>query len=113
MPRPPRASRPTSRCRSGPSICGTGCRSACVQRTPWTRRVPPPDAATDLFEAHRSRLVRLAYRMLGSTAEAEDIVQEAWLRWRRADLAEIREPAAFLTRTVTRLCLDTMRSARA
>ena len=75
--------------------------------------MPPPDAATDLFEAHRSRLVRLAYRMLGSTAEAEDIVQDAWLRWRRVDPAAVREPAAFLTRTVTRLCLDTMRSARA
>ncbi len=73
----------------------------------------PPDEATTVFEAHRSRLVRLAYRMLGSTAEAEDIVQDAWLRWRRTDMAEVREPAAFLTRTVTRLCLDAMRSARA
>ncbi len=73
----------------------------------------PPDEATTVFEAHRPRLVRLAYRMLGSTAEAEDIVQEAWLRWRRVAVAEVREPAAFLTRTVTRLCLDALRSARA
>lgn len=73
----------------------------------------PPDAAAATFEAHRSRLVRLAYRMLGSTAEAEDIVQDAWLRWQRADRAVVREPASFLTRTVTRLCLDAMKSARA
>ena len=71
-----------------------------------------PDAATDLFEAHRPRLARLAYRMLGSVAEAEDIVQEAWLRWQRADRTAVQEPAAYLSRTVTRLCLDAMKSAR-
>jgi RNA polymerase sigma-70 factor (ECF subfamily) len=73
----------------------------------------PIDAATGVFEAHRPRLRRLAYRMLGSVAEAEDIVQEAWLRWQRANQAEVREPAAYLARTVTRLCLDAMKSARA
>lgn len=72
----------------------------------------PPDAETSAFEAQRPRLLRLAYRMLGSMAEAEDLVQEAWLRWRRVDRAEVQEPAAFLTRIVTRLCLDTMKSAR-
>jgi RNA polymerase sigma-70 factor (ECF subfamily) len=75
--------------------------------------VTPPDTAIDLFEAQRPRLLRLAYRMLGSMAEAEDIVQEAWLRWQRADADEVREPAAYLSRTVTRLCLDEMKSARA
>ncbi|WP_123688812.1 sigma-70 family RNA polymerase sigma factor [Allostella humosa] len=70
----------------------------------------PPTAA---FEAQRPRLVRLAYRMLGSMAEAEDIVQDAWLRWQSVDVATVREPAAFLGRTVTRLCLDAMKSARA
>ena len=49
-----------------------------------------PDPATEVFEAHRPRLARLAYRMLGSLAEAEDVVQEAWLRWSRVDPAEIR-----------------------
>ncbi len=73
----------------------------------------PPDEATAIFEAHRPRLVRLAYRMLGSFGEAEDIVQDGWLRWRRIDHGEVREPGAFLTRTVTRLCLDAMKSARA
>jgi RNA polymerase sigma factor (sigma-70 family) len=75
--------------------------------------VARPDAATGLFEAQRLRLVRLAYRMLGSMAEAEDIVQEAWLRWQRVDQRDVREPSAYLSRTVTRLCLDAMKSARA
>jgi RNA polymerase sigma factor (sigma-70 family) len=84
-----------------------------VPRIPRNRRVPRPDAGTEAFEAHRPRLVRIAYRMLGSMAEAEDVVQDAWLRWRRVDREEVREPAAFLTRTVTHLCLDAMKSARA
>ncbi|WP_234186958.1 sigma-70 family RNA polymerase sigma factor [Shinella sp. NM-101] len=71
------------------------------------------DPATDVFEAQRPRLLRLAYRMLGSHAEAEDIVQDAWLRWHRSDRAAVAEPAAWLTRIVSRLCLDAMKSARA
>lgn len=72
----------------------------------------PPDAATGLFEAQRPRLLRLAYRMLGSVAEAEDVVQDAWLRWSRVE-ESVDVPAAYLARIVTRLCLDQMRSARA
>lgn len=72
-----------------------------------------PDPDTDVFQAHRPRLVRLAYRMLGSTAEAEDVVQNAWLRWRTVDVDAVREPAAWLTRTTTRLALDVLKSARA
>ncbi|MDK8871161.1 sigma-70 family RNA polymerase sigma factor [Paracoccus sp. SSJ] len=72
-----------------------------------------PDRATETFEAQRPRLLRLAYRMLGSHAEAEDILQEAWLRWDRSDRAAIAEPTAWLTRVVSRLCLDQMKSARA
>ena len=68
-------------------------------------------AATD-FEAHRPRLVRLAYRMLGSIAEAEDVAQDAWLRWQGADRREIADPAAWLVRTATRLCLDRLRAAK-
>lgn len=64
------------------------------------------------FEEQRSRLQRLAYRMLGSVSEAEDIVQDAWLRWSQVE-GGIDTPAAFLTRVVTRLCLDQMKSARA
>lgn len=69
-------------------------------------------AAPDAFAAHRAMLTRVAYRMLGSMAEAEDMVQEAWLRWSAAERGEVRNPAAFLRRTVTRLCLDHLRSAR-
>lgn len=73
----------------------------------------PIDPSTEAFEQHRPRLLRLAYRMLGSSSEAEDIVQDAWLRWRQVDPANVREPAAYLARTVTRLCLDVLKSARA
>lgn len=58
-------------------------------------------------------LLRTAYRMLGSLADAEDVVQEAWLRWSGVDQDEVKEPAAFLRRVVTRLSLDVLKSARA
>jgi RNA polymerase sigma-70 factor (ECF subfamily) len=64
------------------------------------------------FEAERPRLARLAYRMLGSVAEAEDAVQDAWLRWRGAGAESIDDPAAWLVRATTRLCIDRMRAAR-
>ncbi|HEV7309644.1 sigma-70 family RNA polymerase sigma factor [Ensifer sp.] len=69
------------------------------------------DAAA-VFDPLRPKLVRVAYRMLGSVADAEDMVQEAFIRWMGADRASIREPEAFLRRTVTRLCLDQLKSAR-
>ncbi|MDO5606385.1 MAG: sigma-70 family RNA polymerase sigma factor [Paracoccus sp. (in: a-proteobacteria)] len=72
----------------------------------------PPEPGTEVFEAQRPRLLRLAYRMLGSQQDAEDMVQEAWLRWHRADRDEVLESAAWLTRVVSRLCLDQMKSAR-
>ena len=71
-----------------------------------------PDGITDVFEAQRPRLVRLAYRMLGSCAEAEDVVQDAWLRWQDVDHVRVESASAFLSRIVTRLCLDVMKSAR-
>jgi RNA polymerase sigma-70 factor (ECF subfamily) len=64
------------------------------------------------FEPHRRRLLGLAYRMLGSMAEAEDAVQEAYLRWHDIDRARIDEPRAFLMTTTTRICLDVLKSAR-
>ncbi|HEX7806641.1 MAG TPA: RNA polymerase sigma-70 factor [Cellulomonas sp.] len=70
------------------------------------------DALT-AFEPQRRRLFGIAYRMLGSVSEAEDVVQDAWLRWQGADRASVREPAAFLATTVTRLCLNALSSARA
>jgi len=72
----------------------------------------PDGDAADQFQSLRPGLIRLAYRMLGSVAEAEDVVQEAYIRWHQTDRSVIREPTAFLSRTVTRLCLDILKSAR-
>ncbi|MBP2233859.1 RNA polymerase sigma-70 factor (ECF subfamily) [Sinorhizobium kostiense] len=69
------------------------------------------DAAAS-FDPLRPKLVRVAYRMLGSVADAEDVVQEAFIRWMGADRTGVREPEAYLRRTVTRLCLDQLKSAR-
>ncbi|ASY66675.1 RNA polymerase sigma-70 factor (plasmid) [Sinorhizobium sojae CCBAU 05684] len=69
------------------------------------------DAAAS-FDPLRPKLIRVAYRMLGSVADAEDMVQEAFIRWMGADRTAVREPEAFLRRTVTRLCLDQLKSAR-
>jgi RNA polymerase sigma-70 factor, ECF subfamily len=68
--------------------------------------------ATAGFDPLRPKLMRVVYRMLGSVADAEDVLQEAFIRWMRADRSEVREPEAFLRRTVTRLCLDQLKSAR-
>jgi RNA polymerase sigma factor (sigma-70 family) len=74
--------------------------------------VPRSDGRLAEFEAERPRLLRLGYRMLGSVSEAEDVVQEAWLRW-AARAESVDTPAAYLTRVVTRLCLDQLKSDRA
>src|SRR5690606_31469121 len=82
------------------------------------------DAALDLavdggwdraaeFERHRPLLFSLAYRMLGSIADAEDIVQEAYLRWQRAAPAEVESPRNYLCTIATRLCINQVQSARA
>lgn len=70
-----------------------------------------PGARLADFQHERKRLVRLAYRMLGSFNEAEDVVQDAWLKWEQV-AGGIDSPAAYLTRIVTRLCLDRLKSAR-
>lgn len=70
-------------------------------------------AADAIFESRRHAMTGLAYRMLGSRAEAEDVVQDAWLRWREVDAAGVDNPGAFLNRVVSRLCLDRLKSARA
>jgi RNA polymerase sigma-70 factor (ECF subfamily) len=62
------------------------------------------------FEEQRPRLLGLAYRMLGSLSDAEDVLQEAWLRWKRAEHIEIDEPGAWLTTVTTRLALDRIRA---
>src|SRR6202048_1294416 len=65
-----------------------------------------------VFDPLRPSLIRVAYRMLGSGADAEDVVQDAFLRWLDVDRDAVREPAAFLRRVVTRLCLDRLKSVR-
>jgi RNA polymerase sigma-70 factor (ECF subfamily) len=69
------------------------------------------DAAA-VFGPLRSKLVRIAYRMLGSVQDAEDVVQETFIRWMKVERGDVHEPEAFLRRIVTRLCLDHLKSAR-
>ncbi|MFD3567760.1 sigma-70 family RNA polymerase sigma factor [Streptomyces sp. NPDC058671] len=70
-------------------------------------------AAVDRFEASRGRLASLAYRLLGSATDAEDAVQDTFLRWQAADRERVEVPEAWLTKVATRLCLDRLRSAQA
>ena len=80
-----------------------------------TARADSPDTTIplDAFAVERGRLRALAYRLLGSVAEAEDVLQDAWLRWSAVDLSTVGSVAGFLTTIVTRLALDRLRSARA
>lgn len=71
------------------------------------------ETVTDVFEEHRPVLTGVAYRMLGRIADAEDVVQEAWLRWSAEGRADVREPRAFLVRITTRLAIDRLRQSRA
>ncbi|MET7694779.1 RNA polymerase sigma-70 factor [Streptomyces sp. NPDC005483] len=71
------------------------------------------DTETDVFEEHRPVLLGVAYRMLGRVTDAEDVVQEAWLRWSAADRSEVREPRAYLVRVTTRLAIDRLRQVKA
>lgn len=78
------------------------------------RIVTDLDRPADAFHReHRAHVFAVAYRMLGSVAEAEDVVQDTWLRWSAADRDAVRTPPAWLTTVATRLCLDRLRSARA
>ena len=71
------------------------------------------DQALAVFQSVRGRLFGIAYRMLGSASEAEDIVQEAWLRWQGTDRSVVLDPPAFLATATTRLAINALRSARA
>ncbi|APU14047.1 MULTISPECIES: RNA polymerase sigma-70 factor [Actinoalloteichus] len=75
--------------------------------------VPVTSEELHEFETHRTRLFGIAYRMLGSAGEAEDAVQDAFLRWNDAERGAVREPAAWLTTVLTNLCLNRLTSARA
>ncbi|MQY05595.1 RNA polymerase sigma-70 factor [Actinomadura macrotermitis] len=70
------------------------------------------DPATEAFVAHRNLLFTVAYEILGSAADAEDVLQEAWLRWAEIDLAQVRDQRAFLVRITTRRALDRLRVLR-
>lgn len=80
------------------------------QRPEIEPNIPP--LALSTFEHERSRLFGIAYRMLGSVSEAEDIVQDAYLRWHAVAHESVANPGAFLVRMVTRLCIDTLKSAQ-
>jgi RNA polymerase sigma-70 factor, ECF subfamily len=77
------------------------------------QRDTPGGDAMFAFTRDRSLLVGVAYRMLGSVSDAEDVVQEAWLRWARVDADTVHDPTAFLVRTVTRLAIDRLRRIKA
>jgi RNA polymerase sigma-70 factor (ECF subfamily) len=70
------------------------------------------DHRTDTFQRHRRRLLGIAYRMLGSTADAEDVLQDAWLRWNESDTGGLRSAEAWLVTIVTRLAIDRLRAVR-
>jgi RNA polymerase sigma factor (sigma-70 family) len=72
--------------------------------------MPTPDRLADQFEAHRAHLRAVAYRMLGSTSDAEDAVQESWLRLSRTDVSGVENLRAWLTTVVSRVCLDMLRT---
>jgi RNA polymerase sigma-70 factor, ECF subfamily len=74
---------------------------------------PAPDPGLAAFERHRRLLFAVAYQMLGSVGDAEDTVQDVWLRWSSADRSGVGDPRAYLVRIATRLALDRLRSARA
>ena len=83
--------------------------SSCLERA-----IPIPcDDGLSAFMSVRPRLFAIAYRMLGSAAEAEDVVQDVWVRWQTADRSLVRDAAAFLATTATRLAINVMQSARA
>src|SRR6476660_721033 len=78
-----------------------------------TNSPPPLDDAASIFNGLRARLFGIAYRMLGSAAEAEDVVQDTWLRWQATDRSVVLDPTAFLVTTTTRLAINVAQSARA
>jgi RNA polymerase sigma-70 factor, ECF subfamily len=82
-----------------------------VSQDPDVSPDPDPDVSPDPFEAARPRIRGLAYRMLGTLADADDIAQDTWLRWQAADRALIANAEAWLVTAATRLCLDRLRSA--
>ncbi|MFF9812082.1 RNA polymerase sigma-70 factor [Streptomyces sp. NPDC014006] len=89
------------------------------ERSEWTGNTSEPpardgrmDSATEVFVAHRNLLFTVAYEMLGSAADAEDVLQETWLRWAGVDLLTVRDQRAYLVRMTTRQALSRLRTLR-
>lgn len=99
-------------------VCGDGSGAGCgatdldVEVTMGSEPAHDLAAAAEAFAESRRRLFGIAYRMLGSVADAEDVVQEVWIRWQSADRDAILEPAAFLATITTRLSINVLQSAR-
>lgn len=91
---------------------GTPLRAAAVTGGVPTEMITDQTDRADVFESHRPMLTGVAYRMLGRAVDAEDVVQEAWLRWSAADRDDVREPRAYLVRITTRLAVDRLRQAQ-
>jgi RNA polymerase sigma-70 factor, ECF subfamily len=72
--------------------------------------MPTPEWLAEEFEKHRAHLRAVAYRMLGSASEADDAVQESWIRLGRADVSDVQNLRAWLTTVVARVCLDMLRT---
>jgi RNA polymerase sigma-70 factor (ECF subfamily) len=83
-----------------------------IMRARYLRENRGDDTMDSSFSEHRKVLYGIAYRMLGSVADAEDMVQETWLRWQRQDQGDIESPRAWMVTAVTRLCIDQLRLAR-
>lgn len=101
-------------------IPNSGSCDSCDRKS-WDSGFTPPEPspgsctlseAVSVFVQHRPRLFGIAYRVLGSVVEAEDVVQEVWLRWQRTDRSAVVSPVAFLSSTTTRLAINVAQSAR-
>ncbi len=79
---------------------------------PRSRRYEPVTADEQTFSEHRKLLFAIAYRLLGSAADAEDVVQDAWFKWSGADRTQVSDPKAYLARIVSNLSMDRLRSTR-
>lgn len=77
-----------------------------------TKAPTPMDPKTELFQQHRRQLLKRAYRILGASADAEDVLQDAWLRWHGENIAALDDPAAWLATVTTRIAVDKLRRAK-
>lgn len=83
-----------------------------MQRRKREEEVSGPPGQLELFEVQRPRLIGIAYRILGSRADAEDVVQDGLVKWLEVDVEQIDRPAAWMTTVVTRRAIDTLQSAQ-